>query len=250
MNHNYVKVIACLIVSFSGYGLSFSQNNGPEFLQCSDTPDSLCVLDEGVRLPANNQIYLGEGHPDATSCSVHVTQTKRVQSTCGATLQYEVQLFMHDTSAGYILVPLTSIVVDSSGEAELMYNSEESPDQFINSAGIPYTTTCGDYHRIRWVVTDSCGSSTICEQLLDLYDCNPPVNATQDETYNVVIPLGCILILFAKDFDAGGIDDCETSQKLLRSFEPDSYQPTYPIGPCAPAYGVEVPWKIWIAETM
>ena len=248
MKHNYVKVVACLIVSLSGYGHSFSQNNGPEFLQCSDTLVSLCVQDEGVRLPDNNQVYLGEEHPDATSCSVHVTQKKRVRSTCGSTLQYEVQLFIHDTSAAYILMPLTSIVVDSTGEAELTYNSEESPEQLISHAGMPYTVACGDYHRIRWVVTDSCGSSTICEYRLNLYDCNPPVNAAQGEKYNVVIPLGCILILFAKDFDPGGVDDCGTSQKLLRSFEPDSYSPTYPIGPCAPAYGVEVPWKIWIAD--
>lgn len=97
MNHHYVKVIGCLIISFSGYVQSFSQTNGPEFLQCSDTLVSLCVQDEGVRLPANNQVYLGEEHPDATSCSVHVTQKKRVRSTCGATLQYEVQLFVGDT---------------------------------------------------------------------------------------------------------------------------------------------------------
>lgn len=248
MNHHYVKVVACLFFSFSGYGLSFSQNNGPEFLQCSDTPDSLCVLDEGVRLPANNQLYLGEGHPDATSCSVHVTQKKRVRSTCGTTLQYQVLLFLNDTSIAYTLQPVTIVTLDSLGEADLSYNSVESPEQLINNAGIPYTTSCGDYHRIRWVVTDSCGLSAICEQRLKLYDCNPPVNAAQDEKFNVVIPLGCILILFAKDFDNGGIDDCGTSQKLLRSFEQDSYQPTYPIGPCAPAYGVEVPWKIWIAD--
>ncbi len=241
MNHNYIQVIACVLLSFSGFNASIAQSSGPESLDCSSTPDSLCVQDEGVRLPSNNQLFLGEAHPDATSCSVHVTQKKRVRSSCGNTLQYQVLLFLLDTSIAYTLQPVTSLTVDSSGEAELTYNSEQSTEQLISNAGIPYTATCGDYHRIRWIATDSCGSSTICEELLNLYDCNPPVNVLQHETFNVIIPISCIHIMFAKDFDKGGIDDCGTSQKLLRSFDPDSYLPNYPIGPCAPAYGVEVP---------
>ena len=103
MNHNYFQVIACVLLSFSGYNASIAQSSGPEFLDCLSTPDSLCVQDEGVRLPSNNQIYLGEEDPEATSCSVHVTQRKRVKSHCGETLQYEVLLFLNDTSTGYIL---------------------------------------------------------------------------------------------------------------------------------------------------
>ena len=245
MNHQYRKAIACLLFSFWGVGVLSAQ---PEFLQCTSEPISLCVQDEGVRLPANNQIYLGEGIPDVTSCSVHVTQKKKVRSTCGTTLQYQVQIFLHDTSIANTLQPITTVAIDSAGEAELSYNSEESVDQLIRNSGLPYTVGCGDYHRIRWIVTDSCGSSSVCEQLLNLYDCNPPVHVLQGETFTVIIPKSCIHTMFAKDFDNGGIDDCGTTQKLLRSFDPDSYQPTYPIGPCAPAIGVEVPWKIWIAD--
>ena len=248
MNHNYFQVIVCLLLSFSGYRTSIAQSTGPEFIDCSSTPDTLCVQDDGIRLPSNNQLFLGEDDPEATSCSVHVTQKKRVRSNCGSTLQYQVLFFLLDTSIAYTLQPVTSVTVDSTGEAELTYNSEQSPEQLISNAGIPYTAVCGDYHRIRWIATDSCGTSTICEQLLYLYDCNPPVNVLQHETFNVIIPISCIHIMFAKDFDKGGIDDCGTSSKLLRSFDPDSYLPNYPIGPCAPAYGVEVPWKIWIAD--
>ena len=247
MNHNYSKVIGCLLLSLSGYSLSIAQSTGPDFLGCSSTPDSLCVQTEGVRLPANNQLYLGEGHPDATSCSVHVTQKKLVVSTCGGSLQYEVHLFLNDTSTAYILKPLTTITADSKGMAELYFNTEESPDVQISSSGIPYTSGCMNYHRIKWIVTDTCGIESVCEQLVDLYDCSKLAPENSSSTFSVQIPAGCQLTLYAEDFYLGGVDDCRLQDQLTFSFEEEKYNP-YITVTCPEAIGIELTWKIWIAD--
>ncbi len=247
MNHNYIQVIACVLLSLSGISASNAQSSGPEFLYCSSTPDSLCVQDEGVRLPSNNQLYLGESHPDATSCGVHVTQKKRVRSNCGDTLQYEVHLFIHDTSAPYILKSLTTITTDSSGEAELIFNTEEAVDEFISSSGIPYGTGCLPYHRVQWIVTDLCGSTIICEQRIQLYDCSAIAAILHTTPSIAIIPLGCQLTLYARDYYFGGLDDCSHSDQFDYSFVESRYNPDTMIY-CPPAYGVEIPWKIWIAD--
>jgi len=247
MNHNYIQVIACVLFSFSGYCASIAQSSGPEFLDCSSTPDSLCVQDEGVRLPSNNQLYLGEGHPDATSCSVHVTQKKRVKSHCGDTLQYEVLLFIHDTSAAYILKSLTTVTTDSLGEAELIFNTEEAVDEFISSSGLPYGTGCMPYHLIKWVVIDSCGSLSVCEQRIDLYDCSTLVPVLPSSPFTDVFPSGCQLTIYARDYYLGGVDDCSRSDQFEFSLKEEFYIPDTTII-CPPAYGVEVPWQIWIGD--
>ena len=244
MNHNYHSVIASLLFPILGIGTLSAQ---PEFLQCTPVPESLCVQDEGIRLPANNQIYLGEAHPDATSCSVHVTQKKMVLSTCGGPLQYEVQLYMNDTSAAFVLKPLTAITADSNGMAELYFDTEESPDAQISASGIPYTTGCLRYHRIKWIVTDTCGTENVCEQLIDLYDCSSLAHEIPSTPFFVNIPLGCQLTLYAEDFYLGGVDDCSLQDQLTFSFEEEKYNP-YITVTCPEEIGVELTWKIWIAD--
>ena len=73
MNHHYRNVIACMLFPFLAISILSAQSRDIQFLQCTTDPVSLCVQDEDVRLPLNNQIFLGEANPDATSCSVHVT---------------------------------------------------------------------------------------------------------------------------------------------------------------------------------
>jgi len=208
MNHNYFQVIVCLLLSFSGYRTSIAQSTGPEFIDCYSTPDTLCVQDDGIRLPSNNQLFLGEDDPEATSCSVHVTQKKRMRSHCGDTLQYEVLLFIHDTSAAYILKSLTTVTTDSLGEAELIFNTEEAVDELISSSGLPYGTGCMPYHLIKWVVIDSCDSLSVCEQRIHLFDCGFPVTTDAGAPYLIQIPAGHLVHLYAKDFAEIVKDDC------------------------------------------
>ena len=248
MNSNYTQVIASLLFPFLGISQLSAQTLGTEFLQCPSAPVSLCVQDDGIRLPVNNQLYLGAENPDATTCSVHVTQKQLVLTTCDGPLQYEVQLFIGDTSTAYILKPLTTITAHSNGMAELYFNTEESPDALISTSGIPYTTGCLRYHRIKWIVYDTCGAEIVCEQLIDLYDCSKPVPKLPGWVHTIPIPMGCQLTLFAKDFDLGVLDDCNQQFSLDYSFEEDRYKPDSMIQ-CNPFdIGVELPWKIWAAD--
>jgi hypothetical protein len=123
MNTNYSRVVAGLALYSHAIITAFAQP-GPEFLNCPSSPISLCVNDPGVRLPANNQIYSSEADTNATSCSVHITQSIKVKSNCGHQLQYGVQLFLDNTSGPYTLQPLTPIITDSLDEAELVFNSD------------------------------------------------------------------------------------------------------------------------------
>ena len=170
-----------------------------------------------------------------------------MKSNCGDTLQYEVHLFIHDTSAAYILKSLTTITMDSSGEAELIFNTEEAVDEFIRSSGIPYGTGCLPYHRVQWIVTDSCGSLSVCEQRIDLYDCSSLIADIPSFTFTAHIPSGCQLTLFAEDFFIGGSDDCSLQDQFEFSFQEHTYIPDTTLT-CPEAIGVELSWKIWIAD--
>ncbi|HUR31147.1 MAG TPA: hypothetical protein VMZ69_06920 [Saprospiraceae bacterium] len=226
-----------------------AQSGGPEFLSCDTTPLSLCIVDEGVRLPANNKFYLGENHPDATSCSVHVTQKTKVHSTCGKNLQYEVQIFLGDTSQGITLQPLTTITTDSLFEAEISFDTELSPDVFIRQNGIPYTSGCDPYHRIKWIVTDSCGIITTCEKKVDLYDCSSVTYSLPNTFFIVQTTVGGIGIIEIDTIVKDLSDDCTGSTNFIFSLNQFTYQPDSIIQYCdVPAFGVEIHWPIWIAD--
>ena len=247
MNHNYIQVIVCVLLSISGYSASIAQSSGPDFLDCSSTPDSLCVQDEGVRLPSNNQLFLGEEDPDATSCSVHISRTKQITTDCGNQLHYRVELFLNDTGAAIILQPLTTVSIDSSGQATLFFDTELSPDSLIQLGGIPYQNECNVYHRIVWIVVDSCGLENSCTSNVHLFDCGEPIATLYTSPITEVMPSGCQLTLYARDFYIGGRDDCSLSDQFEYSFEEDWYNPDS-ISVCPPAFGVEVPGHIWIGD--
>lgn len=248
MNHNYLKVIVCLSILPIGAGIAYSQTFGPEFLQCPSEPLSLSVPDEGVRLPANNQVYLGEGHQDATSCSVHVTQKMRVRSTCGTQLVYEVQLFMYDTSSAFILKAPSEVTMDSTGEYELSFDTEESPESLIRLSGLPYTTGCHRYHRVKWIVRDTCGGESICESRIDLFDGYSPV-VSNPFLFIVPVSVSGVLKLVAEDYIEAILDDCTDSSDFLFSLNRNHYQPDSIMDPCdVGGFGILLPWDVWVAD--
>jgi hypothetical protein len=246
MNSKYLQVFAALSFYLTGISIAFSQS-GPEFLTCTDSILRLCVEDEGVRLPDNNQIYLGEDHPDAASCKVHVTQKKEVHINCGDTLRYEVLLFLNDTSQAIILTPLTNTVVDSNGNAELIFDTALCPDSLIQLSGIPYAQVCNEKYRFVWIVSDSCGQETSCTSYLQFYDCGKPTLSIPSSPFTMHIPVGCQLNMYAEDFYIGGLDDCSLGDYFEFSFNADWHNPDTVII-CPEAFGVELPWEIWIAD--
>jgi len=247
MKTTYCKVVAGVILFLTGNHFAFSQS-GPEFINCPSAPISLCVNDPGVRLPANNQIYLGDLNLNASFCSVHVTQSIKVKSNCGKQLQYQVQLFLFDTSAQYVLKSMTSVMTDSLSEATLSFDTEFSPEISIKENGIPYTTGCMRYHRIKWILKDSCGMEASCEQLIDLYDCAHP----QVRKVSGLTILNCNYIglvdAHAKDFFLSVVDDCSYRGELSYSFSSLKFQPDTTFYICNVPVGVELPYTVWIAD--
>ncbi len=247
MNLKYIQVIACLLFSFSGYRASIAQSSAPEFLQCSDTIVSLCLQDEGMRLPENNQVYLGEGHPDATRGRVHVTRSMTVSGTCGSLLSYKVELRSEDSTTIIELRPWTEVSLDTAGVATLFFDTEFSPDSVIRHSGIAYNSNCDSNYTVIWTAMDSCGTEVSCAEDLHVYDCSSPIPGPSAGPYSISLPIGCFLTLFAKDFDTGSLDDRNTFQQRLFSFDQNSYTPSVTVL-CQYAFGVELPWSIWIAD--
>ena len=91
--------------------ISVIDNNPPQFIEPAQT-EVLCVnQSEGVTLPDNNQIYLGEGNPNATSCSAHLHLKKRVRETCSHIVNYDVKLYLGNGTE-YILLKQGTAPVD------------------------------------------------------------------------------------------------------------------------------------------
>ena len=243
------KVAALLFIYVTVIVHTHAQSSGPEFLDCSTGSISLCVSDEGVRLPQNNKIFLGEGQPGATSGSVHISQKTKVRSTCGKLLWYEVQLFLYDTSTAYILNSGTYVSTDSLYEAEISFDTELSSDDFISNNGIPYTSGCFRYHRIKWIVMDSCGQIEICENRVEVYDCHAPSHPIPIFPYIVRSKITGPVYINRDTFQFEFADDSSPSTEILMSFSADRYLPDTVFYICSiTAFGVEYPWILWIAD--
>jgi len=223
---------------------------GPAFADCPTSPVTLCVADEGVSLPDNNQAFLGEDNPLASSCSVHLNLTRIVHETCSDVVQYDVKIYPFNGTDYIQIQPTTSAVVDENNDAVLSFNTRESSIPSIRNDGLPYNSPwCGDYHRILWSVEDGCGNWSHCEYLFRLEDCKQPSPVCINGLSTVVMPIGGQVTIWAKDFDASSFDDCTPSESLLYSFSGDAYQPSFTYT-CdnVPAFGVELSEEIWVAD--
>jgi hypothetical protein len=247
----------CQYNSQTGHGLwSYTQvikvhdKDAPQFLNCPAGPVILCVADEGVRLPPNNQAFLGENDPNASSCSVHVTLKQRIRETCDGKVKYDVKIYPFNGNEFLQVVPLTDVTLDDNHEADLVFNTEESAIQSIRKNGLPYNSKwCGDYHKILWSVSDGCGNWSHCQYLIRLEDCKQPSPVCIQGLSTVVMPLGCQVTLWAKDFNASSFDDCTHAADLIYSFDGDTYQPSKTFNQTnIPAFGVELSINIWVAD--
>ena len=247
----------CQYNSSTGYGLwTYTQvikvhdEEAAEFLQCPQSPVVLCVADPGIRLPATNQAFLGENDPNASSCSVHVTMVQRIRESCNQQVSYDVKVYPFNGTDFIQVKPRTFIDLDENHEADLVFDTEESPIQSIRRNGLPYNSpSCGDYHRVLWSVEDGCGNWAHCEYLFRLEDCKQPSPVCINGLSTVVMPVGCEVTLWAKDFNASSFDDCTASEDLLYSFSGDSYEPSKTFNATnIPAFGVELSIQVWAAD--
>ncbi len=221
---------------------------GPEFVEPCET-EVLCVEDEGVSLPDNNQAFLGEEDPLSSSCSVHLNLERVVHETCSDIVQYDVKIYPYN-GTDYILFPTRTVAVDSNNDATLSFDTRQHSSLDIRRNGIPYNSQfCGDYHRILWSVEDGCGNWSHCEYLFRLEDCKQPSPVCINGLSTVVMPVGGEVTIWAKDFNASSFDDCTPAAELLYSFDGDVYTPSFTYT-CdnVPAFGVELSTQIWVAD--
>ncbi|HEY3386457.1 MAG TPA: T9SS type A sorting domain-containing protein [Saprospiraceae bacterium] len=247
----------CQYNAATGYGLwSYTQvikvkdEQAAEFLECPSEPVVLCVENDGVRLPATNQAFLGENNPLSSSCSVHVTMIQRIREACNQEVAFDVKIYPFNGTEFIQAKPRTIVALDDNHEADLVFNTEESTIQDIRRDGLPYNDPyCGDYHRILWSVEDGCGNWSHCEYLFRLEDCKQPSPVCINGLSTVVMPVGCEVTLWAKDFNASSFDDCTAAADLLYSFSGDAYEPSRTFNATnIPAFGVEIAIQIWVAD--
>jgi len=246
----------CQYNSGTGYGLwNYTQvikvvdHQGPVFIEpCVN--QVLCNLDEGVIIPDNNQINIGESNPQSSSCSVHLNLKRKVREMCSDAVWFDVKLYPNNGTEFIVLQSLTEAPVDENNEAIISFDTRNHPLHAIRLNGIPYNSPwCGDSHRILWSVQDGCGNWTYCQYLIRLEDCKPPTPVCIHGLSTVLMPMGCSVTLWAKDFNASSFDDCTPSQNLLYSFSGDVYEPSKTFNATnIPAFGVELSMQIWVAD--
>ncbi|MDQ3015618.1 MAG: T9SS type A sorting domain-containing protein [Bacteroidota bacterium] len=247
----------CQYNSETGFGIwtytqiiKVTDTTGPTFLACPAAPVELCLDDPGITLPANNQVFLGENNPNASSCSVHVALSQTVREVCSESVFYDVKIYPFNGNEFIQIKPTTELVLDENKEGVLTFNTQESTMQSIHDEGLPYNTPeCGDYHRVRWTVEDGCGNVSFCEYLFRLEDCKDPSPVCLNGLSTVVMGSNGEVTIWASDFDASSFDDCTPSEELLFSFSGTSYEPSFTYT-CdnVPEFGQQIAEEIWVAD--
>jgi len=252
MNQRYLIVVAGWLFSLVSMKSSQASPFPPvpilEFYNCSNSPISLCVADPGVRLPDNNQFNLGENDPNTSSCSVHMTQEVQVHATCSHSFQYKIEVSYFDTSAFVEILSWTDGSTDDQDEAILTFNTEEATNVNVSTNGLPYTSGCFRYHRLRWTVLDECGDMAFCDKRVELYDCQGPIPLNNQgmnilnfhSLYQVEAHLDDIAGLF--------LDDCTSSGQFLFSVQNSTYKNDTVFQYCEVPVGVLVLFPIWVAD--
>jgi len=247
MKKNLLQMTFGLWMIYSGP--SFAQQAIQlEFYNCSNSPTSLCVTSPGVRLPDNNQSFLGENDPLSTSCSVHFSHQVEVHSTCSQSFQYKIEISYYDTSAYEEILSWTNGLVDAQDEATLSFDTEQSSDNVVSANGLPYTSGCHRYHRIRWTVEDFCGNTATCEKRFDLYDCQGPVPISNQGPTIINFHANYDVQVALNDIAGNYLDDCGSTAQFLFSTKSTSYKNDTLFHYCDVPVGVLYILPIWVAD--
>lgn len=230
--------------------IKVADQDGVDFIDAPSGPVEYCVSDPGITLPDNNQVFLGEADPDATSCSVHVNLGLEVHEGCSGAVLYDVKVYPFNGQEFLQLVPETQVVLDEEHNGVIQLDTKTCAIQAIRENGLPYNSPeCGDYHRILWTVEDGCGNRSYADYLFRLEDCKKPSPVCINGISTVVMPSSGEVTVQASNFNASSFDDCTPGDELLFSFSGDSYTPTFTYT-CdnVPAFGEPIPVQIWAAD--
>ncbi|HLF62481.1 MAG TPA: T9SS type A sorting domain-containing protein [Saprospiraceae bacterium] len=229
--------------------------NGFVNAQSADTL-IFCTSMSNAELPASSQVYLGEGHPDASSCTLHIWSTQTVTPTCGSNVTYNVRFYPFDGIDFVQVVAATTVPLDLNQQVVLNFDTRSSSlpaDHEIHLHGVPYTSgSCASvnrHHRLLWTVVNDCNETTIFEYLIRVEDCEKPRPICVGLS-SVVLPSSGSVTLWARDFDSGySVDDCTGYDDLIYSFSGNSYEPAR-VFDCGDILceGPSFLFEIWIAD--
>ena len=204
-----------------------------EIADCYDAPITRSVLDAGVELPDNNQVFLGEENPLASSCSVHVKDTLDLYEFCSNEVTYDVKIYPNNGSQFLQIHNKSTIEVDTNGFAQAILDTRTSNLLSVRLNGLPYNEKyCNpviggdkDYHRVLWTIEDGCGNVSTCEYLMRLEDRKAPSPVCVNLS-SVVMPSSGEVTIWAADFNASSFDDCTPADDLAYSFSGQTYEPS------------------------
>ena len=74
------------------------------------------------------------------------------------------------------------------------------------------------WHKILWNISDQCGNYTTCQYKVHVHDKKAPTPVCYYGLSTVVMPLGGMVTIWAKDFNVSSQDNCTPQYKLKYSF--------------------------------
>ncbi len=80
------------------------------------------------------------------------------------------------------------------------------------------------WHRILWNVSDQCGNYTTCTYKVHVVDKKAPSPICYYGLSTVVMPLGGMVTIWAKDFNSSSYDNCTPAHKLKYSFSANPWE--------------------------
>jgi len=105
-------------------------------------------------------------------------------------------------------------------------NNDGYYDVTGSGTGQPYINKVlpNGWHKILWNVGDACGNYTTCSHKVHVIDKKAPTPVCYYGLSSVVMPLGGMVTIWAKDFNASSYDNCTPAYKLKYSFSANPYE--------------------------
>ena len=205
---------------------------GLDFIDCQDGSITYCTADPEIQLPATNQMIVGTGDPNASSCSAHWRFQQDVTTDCGIIVKYYIDYYPFNGAQRVRLQDTSEAFKDGAQVAPLVLDTRLFGTPSVLLDGIEYNPGCAEdpdaFHRIVWTAIDECGDMDSCIYLVRVVDCQAPM-AVPVGFSTVVFPAEQQVTVIAQDFIESAIDDCSPINWLLYSFSKDFFQPTMTI---------------------
>lgn len=224
----HITFLALMIVS-----MCFSHNlnaQGLVILGCPQDSFVLCAPNPSFLLPDNNKMIVGESDPNATSCSGHMRLPLSISDDCGIILTYFVDFYPFDQGNMIRLQDTAQAFLNAQDESTLVLDTKLYGVGDVSLNGIDYNEVCpsdpGGFHRLVWTVFDECGNQAVCDYLIRLEDCVPPL-VTPIGLSNVPLPTDGTVNLWASDFVGLVVDDCSPINWMLYSFDEEIFTPNF-----------------------